>query len=137
MASSASDACYYVPSIIKNIIFISCLTVKRRYVTPSSSNMRKPQNSDVRLASESWLASAFSTMLNSVPNSPAVALENAFIRRTLERVSSFRTGQNIIHGPNTTIGRWALSYSRKKGRPQWWDPFSCHSLLDWVVYSGF
>ncbi|KAG0457613.1 hypothetical protein HPP92_022770 [Vanilla planifolia] len=58
----------------------------------------------------SWLSSALSAFLNSVPSSPALASDNALIYRAIERVSSFRgvqtsqvsgtlsEGQNINRG---------------------------------------
>ncbi|RWW15650.1 hypothetical protein GW17_00020498 [Ensete ventricosum] len=42
------------------------------------------------------------------------ASENAFINRALERVSSFRSGQVGVHGPNTTTGEHAAA-SRRRG----------------------
>ncbi|KAJ8475516.1 hypothetical protein OPV22_019243 [Ensete ventricosum] len=82
----------------------------------ASSNIEKTegQGTHVRGTSESWLSSALSNLLDSVPSSPALASENAFINRALERVSSFRSGQVGVHGPNTTTGEHAAA-SRRRG----------------------
>lgn len=55
--------------------------------------------------SESWFGSKLAALINSVPSSPALAAESALISRALERVSSFRNGQNREAGGSTPVTR--------------------------------
>ncbi|XP_034580202.1 uncharacterized protein [Setaria viridis] len=57
-------------------------------------------------ASQSWFNAALSTLLDSVPSSPALAaeIENTVINRTLQRISSFRSHQ-ASGEENTVINR--------------------------------
>ncbi|XP_020090635.1 NAC domain-containing protein 17-like [Ananas comosus] len=66
-------------------------------------------------ASESWFNSALSAFLDSVPSSPAIASENAFISRALERVSSFRTQQVGGRDSDAAIDREAVLHGRRRG----------------------
>ncbi|XP_072993205.1 NAC domain-containing protein 17-like [Typha latifolia] len=66
-------------------------------------------------ASPSWFNSAFSTLLDSVPSSPAIASENAFISKALERVSSFRKQQVGGRDPDTAIDGGTAVPGRRRG----------------------
>ncbi|OEL23609.1 hypothetical protein BAE44_0015372 [Dichanthelium oligosanthes] len=58
------------------------------------------------IASQPWFNAALSTLLDSVPSSPALAaeIENTVINRTLQRISSFRSHQ-AAGEENTVINR--------------------------------
>lgn len=53
--------------------------------------------------------------MDSVPSSPAIASENAFISRALERVSSFRTQQVGGRDSDAAIDREAVLHGRRRG----------------------
>ncbi|WOL12386.1 NAC domain-containing protein [Canna indica] len=85
----------------------------------SSSTIEQTLGQNTRVdgsgTSGSWMSSALSTLLDSVPSSPALASENTFIGRALERVSSFRAGQISINDQNTTTGGQSLVSGRRGG----------------------
>ncbi|XP_015696399.2 NAC domain-containing protein 16-like [Oryza brachyantha] len=53
--------------------------------------------------SQSWFNAALSSLLDSVPSSPAMAAENIGLNRTLQRISSFRSQQTAREEVSTTV----------------------------------
>ncbi|XP_074559474.1 NAC domain-containing protein 17-like isoform X2 [Curcuma longa] len=80
----------------------------------SEEEMTQGQSSHVGYDSRSWLTSALSTFLDSVPSSPALACENPFLSRALERVSSFRGRQAGPHHPNTATDGQSSTSGRRR-----------------------
>ncbi|XP_042406082.1 NAC domain-containing protein 17-like [Zingiber officinale] len=113
--TSTSDGAYAFPSTNTNEVFSAMPTSGVEYASASPNiEMTQGQNTHVGHDSGSWITSALSTLLDSVPSSPALASENAFINKALERVSSFRGAQIGLCGASTiTDGQSSTSRRRQ------------------------
>lgn len=78
------------------------------YSTSDLDELTQRQGNQLGGGSESWFSSTISALLDSVPNSPAFASENALINRALQRMSSFGAGQ-------TRAGNAATADATKAG----------------------
>ncbi|XP_042400660.1 NAC domain-containing protein 17-like [Zingiber officinale] len=115
IGTSTSDVAHASSSSNPSQVFSALPTSGVAYAATSLNiEMAQGQSSHVGYHSGSWLTSALSTVLDSVPSGPALASENPFLSRALERVSSFRGGQIGPRHPNTaTDGQSSISGRRR------------------------